>query len=177
AGGQGRILTGDRGPLGAAPALERSPDVKIRLLTAGLVAALLLTAEAGAGGDDWKTFTWDAGKCTALMPGAPKPQKQTTKLPDGSMLDIYMQLVDKGNRAYILSYLDAPALAAATDDVIQKALDNGRDQAAKNLGGKVVSDKQIKLETFPGREIHIDAGALGLYRARMFVVRGRLYQI
>jgi hypothetical protein len=151
--------------------------MKTRLLAAGLVAALLLTAAARAGGDEWKTFTWEAGKCSALLPGTPKAQKQTTKLPDGSPLDIYMQMVDKGNRAYILSYLDSPGLAAATDDVIQKALDNGRDQAAKNLGGTVVKDMQRKLDKFPGREIHIDAPGLGLYRARMYVVRGRLYQI
>jgi hypothetical protein len=151
--------------------------VKTRLLSAGLVAALFLAAQAGAGGDDWKTFTWEAGKCSALLPGTPKAQKQSTKLPDGSVLDIYMQLVDKGNRAYILSYLDIAALKAANEDAIQKALDNGRDQAAANLGGKVVSDMKRKLETFPGREIHIDAPGLGLYRARMYVVRGRLYQI
>jgi hypothetical protein len=151
--------------------------VKSRFIGAGVVAALLLTAQAGARQDVWMTFTWEAGKCSALLPGTPKLEKKTTTLPDGGTLDIYIQLVDKGNRAYILSYLDAPALASAADDVIQKALDNGRDQAAANLGGKVVSDTKRKLGTYPGREIHIEAPGLGLYRARMYLVRGRLYQI
>jgi hypothetical protein len=151
--------------------------VKSRLLGAGLIAALLLAAQADAEPDEWKTFTWEMGKCSVLLPGVPKLQRQTTKLPDGSSLDIYMQLVDKGNRAYILSYLDAPALAAASEEAIQKALDNGRDQAAANLRGKVVGDLKCKLGQFPGRELLIEVPQFGLYNARMYLVRGRLYQI
>ncbi len=150
--------------------------MKIRLLATALAAALVLALTAQAGGDDWKVFTWEAGKCEQLLPGTPRPQKQTTKLIDGSTLDIYMQLVDKGNRAYILSYLDVPALAGAKEKDIQTALDNGRDQAAAKLNGKVVSDMKRNLGTYPGREIHIEVPNLGLYRARMYIVQGRLYQ-
>jgi hypothetical protein len=56
-------------------------------------------------------------------------------------------------------------------------LEGGREGAAENLNGVVVSDKPITLGGYPGTEFVVEAPGDLIYTARVYVVNDRLYQI
>jgi hypothetical protein len=41
----------------------------------------------------------------------------------------------------------------------------------------LISEKTVKLGDSPGREIHIETPTAGTYRARLYLVERRLYQV
>ena len=142
-------------------------------LAPAVAAVCLLLPAAGAAQTEWKERTWKAGDCSALLPG--EPVEQTKDVGQGRK--VYLWIVSQGKIAYVVSYADMPELAKAGGELIEKALENGRKQAAVNLKGKVIYDKEHKLNGNPGREVHIETPALGIYRMRMYVIGPRLYQV
>jgi hypothetical protein len=77
------------------------------------------------------------------------------------------------------AYNDYPEFVVSSSDV-GNMLDGARDGAVSNVGGTLLSENQIRLQGYPGRELWIEAdvdGQEGLARARIFLVGRRMYQI
>jgi hypothetical protein len=55
-------------------------------------------------------------------------------------------------------------------------LDGGREGAVAKVNGKLLSETPLTLEGYPGREMTISAGQLGV-RSRMYLVDNRAYSI
>jgi hypothetical protein len=84
-----------------------------------------------------------------------------------------------GDAAYYVSYVDLkPELIKETDQVI---LDESRDGGVSNSGGKLLSEKKIALDGYPGREIaialHAEQHPPTKARARFYLVENRLYTV
>jgi hypothetical protein len=147
--------------------------LKIRFLTPLLFAGLL-AAVSEAAQTEWKEFVWREGRCSILMPGEPRE----LKIPTGGVGDTFIRMVEKGNNAWAVTYLDVPGMDKAPKDVITQALVNGRDGAAKSTNGKLLSDRDIKLGEHPGKEFELELpGGMLRYRSRVYIVSGRLYQM
>jgi hypothetical protein len=138
------------------------------------VAAVSLALPAAVSAQpDWKEYTWKAGGCSVLLPGA--PTEQTRQVGGGQT--VHLLSAEVGKVAYVLSYAETPKLAKATAEDIEKAFAHARDQAVTQFKGKVIGEAERKLNGHPGREILIEAPGLGVYRVRLYLVGPRLYQV
>ncbi len=143
-----------------------------------LLAVIALAAVAvGGRADDkpaWKEFTSKEGRFKVLMPATPRQSDHDTESDFGKGV-LHMNTARVGDMMYGANYCDFPP--TVRDIPIKAFLDASRDGAIANLEGKLVSEKDVRLGKYPGREIRIDVGAgRSLFRVRVFLVEQRLYQ-
>jgi hypothetical protein len=88
-----------------------------------------------------------------------------------------MFLVDQPSKAYLVTYLDYPPRSAVNKE--DKILDAVAEGNAKGIMGKLVSKENTTIgkKQHPGRKIDIESKQFGVYRARIFLVGDRLYQV
>jgi hypothetical protein len=122
---------------------------------------------------DWIEYRSDEGGFTLLLPGEPEVNTQLTDTDAGSV-ELTMALTEMSNYAAGVSFNDIPAGAQADPDTL---LQGGRDGAAANLNGAVISDKPIELNGYPGLEFVVETPNNLHYVARIFIVNDRLYQV
>lgn len=124
---------------------------------------------------NWIEYRSDKGGFSILLPQ--KPQEQTQPIDTaGGTAQLNLALVNAGDFTLGVSYNDIPAEALKSGDA-NTLLQGGRDGTAKNLKGRVVSDKAINLGAYPGIEFVVEAPDSVRYQARVYVVDNRLYQI
>jgi hypothetical protein len=126
---------------------------------------------------EWKEFASKEGRFKVLMPGTPKKDKAETESDFGKGV-LHMNTAQAGKTIYGANYCDFPAKIRKVP--LKQVLDSSRDGAVANLEGKLVSEKDVRLgkQRVPGREIQIDvAGGKRLFRARVYLVEQRLYQV
>jgi hypothetical protein len=129
---------------------------------------------------DEKGFTLNpkGGKFSVALPD--KPTEKTNKLKtDTGEVEVHMFLLDLKDRVYLVSYNDYPADSVGTK--VESVLDGVVEGNAKAIKGKVVSSERIKFgkKEYPGRDIRIEFGGekKNIYRARVYLVGDRLYQV
>jgi hypothetical protein len=123
----------------------------------------------------WQELKSPTCKSSIQFPGKPTEQKQKVPSAAGE-LDATMYLFESagGTGAFVLMCNDYPKdlVDKATSD---KILAGARDGAAKQMEGKVVSEKKLTLGGFPGLEVEIDTGEFR-YTARLILAKTRLHQ-
>jgi hypothetical protein len=134
-----------------------------RITLAALVAALLV-AGGGAAGEEWKEYTWKDGKCSLLLPGKPTEKKNSLEAADKQGI-------------YLVYFADNPVMAKADAATIKQAFDKARDALVESLKGKLLGEKDVKLDKSPGRELRIETAMGDVYRTRLYQVGERYYQI
>jgi hypothetical protein len=136
----------------------------------------------------WIEYTAPDGAFTVRLPDEPEVQNETVPTEAGD-IQIAMYLVEKDDRAVMLSHNEFPAaiaeaIAAGDDTFIQGILDGGRDGAVGNVSGTLQDEKQITVGSFPGREFtfNVDSSTsptgdaiTGI--ARVILATDRLYQL
>jgi hypothetical protein len=141
-------------------------------------AATKPAAEQSELPDGWKILSSQSGNYQVLMPA--KTQNKTLTIPSkAGNLKAYMVTASlpSPETAYIMSHVEYPSQVDKMDK--QKMLDDARDAVAKK-GRKIVSEKQIEMNGFPGRELVITAEEKGQnlrMDAQMFLINRRLYQL
>lgn len=146
-----------------------------RVLTAALGMAMLVSGSVAA--QRWQSFTSGTGKFTVQMPGAPKFQKRTVKSAAGPLaLSSYSVATDRGRTAYTVTFVEYPAavVAGSTPD---KLLELARDGQLANLKATASSDRAIRLNGYPGRDVTFAGANEFSGRSRIFLVKSRLYQV
>ncbi len=126
----------------------------------------------------WQPFTSGAGGFTISMPDEQKSDVLPMNTPVG-VIDLHLFTVDLDDSAYIVGYSDYPEslVRNSSADVM---LDGARDGAVANVGGKLLNERRLTLQGYPGRELWIEAeagGQPGLVQARIYLVGRRLYQV
>jgi hypothetical protein len=140
-----------------------------------LFVAILVTALQAGDSPEWKEFASKDGRFKVLMPGTPKQEQAETESDFGKGI-LHMNALQEGKTMYGANYCDFPAEIKKVP--LKKLFDASRDGAVANLEGKRAGEKDIKLGEYPGREILIDvAGGKRLFRARVYLVDQRLYQV
>jgi hypothetical protein len=139
--------------------------VNLRFILPAL-GIFLLTARPGSAGEKWKEYTWKEGKCSFLLPGKPEEKKSILQLVSGTV-------------TFFAYSGEVPELAKADAATIKKLFDSTRDMLLKSLKGekKVLADKDIKLGTYPGRELKVATEPGSVYWTRLYQVGPRYYQL
>ncbi|GEM_PF-1827863 len=117
----------------------------------------------------WKQFTSDDGGFSVWMPGTPKANSQTVQTLAGPLV-LHTYLYEGTTSAYYAGYADYPASVIANADV-QRLLDGARDGAVANVGGTLLSEKDVTMAGFPAREITIKAKSQDVPQGIVIVAR------
>ena len=118
-------------------------------------------------------FTSANGKFSVKMPGKPQDQSEQIDSQDGP-LDVHTFGVDVGKYGYVVQYNDYSD--PVTSDEIEKILSAVRDGGSKQIQGKIVSEKTITRNGFPGKSIQVESGDL-VYFEDCYMAGQRLYQV
>lgn len=127
--------------------------------------------------DGWKPFASEAGGFKVEMPGTPTHSAQDVPTEAGNV-ELHMDAVELAGGAigFAVSYGDYSEVIAALGDK-EKLLDGTRDGAARGFGGTVKWEKKIAIGDHPGREFELNVANQINARARIYVVRNRLFQL
>lgn len=126
-----------------------------------------------------KEFKSEAGRFELMTPVELQESVQPVET-QGGKLDLHLFTGQLDDIAYIVGYCDyAPELAKP--DNAEAMLDGARNGAVGNSHGKLVSEANISLAGYPGRELVIEAAAEDrppmTIKGRLFMVKNRLYQV
>jgi hypothetical protein len=148
--------------------------MKLRALLTGLAVVMLLGA---ADQPTLKEFTSKEGGFSVLLPGEPRETVKSIKAPDGKteVQRTYVCAPDP-KTVYLVLEREMRALANAGPEAAKKTLEAGCKSAEEVLKGKLISKEPITLGKHPGLEFRIESKD-GVYRARAYIVNGRMYQV
>ncbi|CAG0934853.1 hypothetical protein TFLX_03709 [Thermoflexales bacterium] len=131
------------------------------------------TSAAGLSLKDWIEYRSAEGGFTVLLPAEPEVKTQSADTAAGTV-QLTMAMAEAKNYAAGVSFNEIPSKASGDPETL---LAGGREGAAKNLKGIVVSNKPIKLGAYPGTEFVVKTPSDLIYTARLYLVDDRLYQI
>ena len=124
---------------------------------------------------DWQRVAPPGGGFSVLMPGTPVERKQTADSPIGSIgIDTFT--LTKGRD----EFTDYPAaILKSKPDTI---LEGVRIGVAADLQAKALDERPTSLDGHPGRQYTLELPESrlpggGLYKARAYLVKQRLYQV
>jgi hypothetical protein len=141
----------------------------------GLSLPLLLGSAQPEIPEGWISVVSKEGRFTAAMPAAPSEKKQQVKTATGQLGVVMLVAEGRDSTVFVISYADYPE--AELKGSVHKRLDHARDGAVASARGTLRSEKAIDLKGHPGRDIVIEKNGETAVRARIFLVKNRLYQV
>lgn len=150
----------------------------MRLAIASTILPMVLVTTSLAADDNeakkaatgWQVYS--AGGFSFEMPGQPEEQKDKA---DGIVITKYALGLDNGHTAYIAAY--SKDETGADEEAVVKKLDAIRDQMAQKPGHKLLRERKIKVQGFPGRDLLADAPDNLTIHRRYVLARGKLFQL
>jgi len=129
----------------------------------------------------WKLFSAPDGSFRILMPGKPEAAKQTVNGKSGN-IELNMFTVERPQEEvkYAVGYVDYSSEyieLLSRNNLVEKALDNGRDSVVKKAKGTLISEQKITLGSYSGREISYSKPGEKIVKQRIYLVNKRLYQV
>lgn len=124
----------------------------------------------------WKPFESIDGGFTIAFPGKPTSHSQTVEANVGPLVNRIHGL-DIGVAVFAVTFTDIPLPAPSNDrELINHALDAGRDRALARTGGKLISESPLTLDGYIGRYV-LYSEPDSLTHTQSYFVGKRLYQI
>ena len=139
--------------------------------------ALFLLRDRLSGDANWREFIPEEGRFSILVPRTPRETTETTKTELGT-LDEHTFTVIHGDIAYIVNYGEYPQSFINADHYAM--LDSLRDGAVESVGGRLLSERAISINGYPGREIKVkisSSSETAIMQVRIYIVRNRLYYV
>lgn len=139
-----------------------------------MILLLTLTSFADDLPAGWAKISLPTAGFQVHMPN-PERKFMEDKGPDDKPVFIRIHRGNSGKVSYLvtvtefsLSYISQP---------VKVIFDNAREGTLARSGGSLVSEKEIKLDKVPGREIIVKAKDAGFVRARIYVFNQRQYSV
>jgi predicted small secreted protein len=129
----------------------------------------------------WKLFSPADGSFRILMPGNPRETKQTVNTKSGKIkLNLFSVERQQEEVNYAVGYVDYSSEYIELlnrKKLVEKALDNGRNNVVKKAKGTLISEQKIRLGSYFGREISYSKPGGNIVKLRIYLVKTRLYQV
>ena len=125
--------------------------------------------ESGA----WINIVPNNAGFTVLMPA--KPSEKVEPMEGHPGVENHTLTLETKLAGYVLSYIEFPDEVTDSDQ-IKTMLDSGREGGITASGGQLISEKEIKLNGYFGREWSLKIPGGFLATARAYWVKRRLYQ-
>jgi hypothetical protein len=134
-------------------------------------------SDTGAAHDPtaWEDLKSDEGGFTVRMVKGAKASKESVQSPIGP-LETRTWIGEDEAKMYFVSFTVYPSALPN----VEGALDGARDGAAKNISGKVLQEKKLKVGEHSARDLIISAESKGkpvTVRARLALTGTRLYML
>jgi hypothetical protein len=113
----------------------------------------------------WQKFAPPGGKFSVLFPGTAKTSKQSA-----NGVEVVVYACETADANYVVGYFVFPSGQTLTLDAVISSL-------VSQTKGKLLSQKNINLATYPGREFTAQLPSGALMRQRFAMANGRLYQV
>lgn len=138
------------------------------------------TPEAIEEEDEWEEFTYDAAGFRIALPATPVEEVVRAD-PEMGIEESGAILLDTNSNTvgYAAFYRDYAGLdTLESSEAIATFLDGFRDDFVANgvLDGQLLQEREITLDSYPGREMEI-IGAEGFLKTRVYLVGDRLYML
>ncbi len=138
--------------------------------------------ETMAQADDWHTYISEEHKYKIDFPAEPTEQTQTIPSEIGPLnLAIIMHdasFSGEDNLIYMVNYTQYPEgtihsdMEAMHDQIFRGAVDG----AVSNVGGKLISEEPIEVNSFPGRKVKVDfQDGANVITMKCFLVNDAMY--
>jgi hypothetical protein len=161
-------------PEGEAAGSEAVAPAKVGQSGAGVDIS-----SAKADPDTWMSFSAEEHKFEARFPVAPKKQELSLPTPAGE-IPAAMYMAEQGNDAVAVTVLAVPESLLGQFNV-DGGLDGARDGMINNVGGTIVSEKQLQFLGHDARAIvgraTTEQNVTMKLEARLFWVSPRMYQL
>jgi hypothetical protein len=151
--------------------------MKLRSQSFGVcaVAGALLFSAQSAFAAPWKTVAPKGAGFSVSMPGTPKASKTVDKDKDGSITTDYDWTLETDTSLFMVGYQEHPAATARL--LNGEALLEEVVKGMMGAKGKILSNKKVTLNGFPGREVKATADEGVLLNAKLYWVKNRLYMV
>jgi uncharacterized protein YbaP (TraB family) len=126
--------------------------------------------------DEWEVVSGETSGFTALAPGGVKVSSQNVPSEFGDLkMDMYPYSPVPGddNLMYMIIHSVYPEGSISSDSLekINDFFDNAITRTVSKVKGKVISQKKLTINEYPGREVLID------YNNGMFIIALRIYLV
>jgi hypothetical protein len=149
-------------PVNGTTKLGWVPNTELTLLTG---EAMPVTGQAMPASPVWQKFAPPGGGFSVLIPGTAKSSKQSA---NGVEVVVYGCETPDAN--YVVGYFAFPPGMTLTLDAVISTM-------VSQTKAKLLSEKNINLATYPGREFTARLPSGALIRQRFAMANGRLYQV
>lgn len=150
---------------------------KMLRFSSALVLIVLLLTACGSKSEPTE-FINEEGNFSVMSPFSLEESSQTVDTAAGP-IEIHFFMADDGNSAFMVGYSDYPAEIVDINDP-NDMLDGAAEGATANINGTLVSQNNITLDGYPGRELALE-GTFDNFnasaKARIYLVGNRLYQV
>lgn len=151
---------------------------KVLLLILCLSGSVILHAQE----NDWVTVTIKEQGYQVDFPIQPVEKSNVIPSPIGELTMKYLLLDNSSNQnadnlVYMSAYTAYPEEMVKADDVgfTKNLLDGAVNGAVTNVGGKLISQKEIDFKGYPGREAKIEFQSVMVINQRIILVDNLLY--
>ena len=148
-------------------------------MRAGALSLMLVIAALAGGCGKKDVFASKEGGFSVETSSVPKQKKETVPTQDGPV-DVHTLTFGMQNSdlEYWVVYIDYPEPTVRQKGAGQ-LLKEARDGSVDNVQGKLLKERDISLEGYPGKEIEYegDGAEEDIYKSRMYLVKQRLYVI
>lgn len=122
---------------------------------------------------NWSEFSSRQGGFAVSMPGTPEEKTETDS--DGSVDRSFT--LTQGKTAYYVHYTDIPDVEKLNSDELKQLLDGMPAVFVQGAEGKLVTERNVVINNYPGKEFEftLNDGTIG--RARVYMVKQRLFVI
>lgn len=125
----------------------------------------------------WKPFSSTPGGFTVLMPGTPTTNNTSVNTQIGSIPIQLFTVVRPKEAVYLVAYSDLPSNIPQNSRDINQFLSEVASGFSQGAGGKLISEQNISLNNFPGKEIKLEFPQGVIAIGRIYIVNKRLYQV
>ncbi len=122
--------------------------------SASVPAAPTPPSSSAAPARSWQRFTAKDCGVSVLLPGRPEEERETVRTKTGPIQG-YSATVDLGGAVASVGCLTLPKKTIA----IEKALDGARDGALEEMGAELVTERDVEVGEFQGRDIRFRVNA------------------
>ncbi|MFM9948007.1 MAG: hypothetical protein ACKV1O_08725 [Saprospiraceae bacterium] len=135
-----------------------------------------------------KPKDWFLLKSEAFQIEFPKEPDATTEVIDSEIGALEMKIFihdasqagTDDNLVYMAAYIEYPdtLISSEKTDKIAAIFRSAIDGMVNNVAGKLLSESEIVINGFPGREIKIDFGnGLAIFKVRFYLIEHKMYVI
>lgn len=156
--------------------------MKLKIIIPIIVLYAILTGFTAPG--NWVLFKYD--DYSIEFPVAPKSETKMLNSSLGELkLNFFIYDASKSNKkddnlVYMMMSTEYPDSSINSDDKesLTEIFRNGVDGAVKRVQGKLLSEKSIEIQGFPGREIKVDyKNGMAIIKIRLYLVRNKMYML